>query len=117
MVRTLCAHLVLDSLDGETLSFCLAPPGQKIFEDTHKDKLTQALSQYFETSVEIRVRPVDGAELDQETPAEYADRCYREALIKAEQDIMASPTVQSMVAEFDAELIPGSVRLINSDRN
>lgn len=112
MVRTLCSHLVLDQIQDDNVYFMLAAPGQKIFEETHKQKFLQALSDYFVSELNVHIA---ASEVDQETPAEYAERRYREALIQAEEEILASPMVRKMVEEFDATLVSGSVRLTDSD--
>lgn len=112
MVRTLCAHLVVSENSREGIAFNLAEPGQKVFEQSHQDKLAHALNEYFGQAVQTRVN-MGGVE--RETPAEYAERRYQEKLVQAEESILQSPLVQRLVEEFGAELVPGSVHLNNSD--
>jgi len=108
MVRTLCAHLVVEENTGAGLKFILTEPGQKVFEQSHQDKLVQALTDYFGEPINVQVSMGD---VEQETPAKYADRRYQEKLVEAEKSILLSPLVQKLVEEFGAELVPGSVHL------
>ena len=108
MVKTSCAHLVLDENSGSGLVMTLTEPAQKVFDQSHQDKLEQALSAHFSGPVKIRVNMGDA---QRETPAQYADRRYQEKLAEAEKSILQSPLAQSLVQEFDAELVPGSVHL------
>lgn len=108
MVKTLCAHLVVEENTAEGVRLNLAEAGQKIFEQSHHDKFNQALADYFGEPVQIFIN-MGG--VGSETPAEYADRRYQEKLIVAEQSILGSPVVQKLVEEFDAQLVPGSVYL------
>jgi len=88
-------------------------PGQKIFEESHKIKLTQSLSDYLQIEVNLRIQSAD---VTQETPAQHAERCDKEALQQAERDILDNPLVQSMMVAFDAQLTPGSVQLIDESK-
>ena len=108
MLKSLCAHLVLESVQGSELKFILTGEGQAMFNDGHKQKLAEAISAYFNAPVAASVRNGD---TDMETPSMYARRRYQEKLMEAEQSIMNSPVVQKLVNEFQAELVPGSVRL------
>lgn len=108
MLKSLCAHLVLESVQGSDLQFILTGEGQAMFNDGHKQKLAEAISAYFNAPVAVSVRNGD---TDMETPSMYARRRYQEKLMEAEQSIMNSPVVQKLVDEFQAELVPGSVRL------
>ncbi|MEQ9022487.1 MAG: DNA polymerase III subunit gamma/tau [Pseudomonadales bacterium] len=108
MLKSLCAHLVLESVQANDLQFILTPDGQAMFNDAHKQKLAEAISAYFNAPVAVSVRNGD---TDRETPSMYAKRRYQEKLLEAEQSIMNSPVVQKLVDEFQAELVPGSVKL------
>ena len=113
VVKTLCAHLVVVENSDRGLLLNLAGPGQKVFEQSHHDKLDQALADYFNEPVQTLINT---GSVDRETPAEYAERRHREKLVEAEKSILQSPVVQRLVEEFAAELVPGSVRLNMPDR-
>ena len=108
MLKSLSSHLVLASVDQSKLNFGLAEPGQAMFAESHVQKLAEVLSEHFGCTVEVVVQPGSGG---LETPAQYADRCRAERLIEAEQSIMRSPLVSGLVAELQAQLVPGSVKL------
>jgi DNA polymerase-3 subunit gamma/tau len=111
MLKSLCAHLVLESVQEENLQFVLTEEGQAMFNDDHKQKLAEAISTYFSSPVAVSIKPGNST---METPSNYAKRRYQERLAEAEQSIMSSPVVQKLVDEFQAELVPDSVRLHRS---
>ncbi len=108
MLKSLCAHLALESVDGEQLHFILTEPAQKAFDDTHAEELGKLIGNYFGSEIRVAVRP---GESDRETPVEYSQRRDQEKLEAAEVAIMHSPVVRKLVEEFQAELVAGSVHL------
>ena len=114
MLKSLCAHLVLEAAQGNDLQFVLTQEGQAMFNDGHKQKLAEAISAYFNTPVAVTIQL---GESDMETPSAYAMRRYQEKLAEAEQSIMGSPVVQKLVDEFQAQLVPGSIQLHGKSAN
>ncbi len=114
MLKSLCAHLVLEAAQGNDLQFVLTKEGQAMFNDGHKQKLAEAISAYFNAPVAVTIQL---GESDMETPSAYAIRRHQEKLAEAEQSIMGSPVVQKLVDEFRAQLVPGSVQLHGKNAN
>jgi len=114
MLKSLCAHLVLESVQESNLQFTLTREGQAMFNDGHKQKLAEVISAYLNAPVAVSIRSGD---TDMETPSMYAIRRHQEKLMEAEQSIMNSPVVQKLVDEFQAELVPGSIKLHGKNTN
>ena len=114
MLKSLCAHLVLENVQGDDLQFVLTQEGQAMFNDGHKQKLAEAISAHFNAPVAVTIR---FGESGMETPSAYALRRHQEKLAEAEQSIMSSPVVQKLVDEFQAQLVPGSIQLHGKNSN
>jgi DNA polymerase-3 subunit gamma/tau len=73
-------------------------------------RLRQALCDYLGRNVHQRIEIAEHAD---ETPAQLASRNQAERQRAAEAAIEADTTVQAFKANFDAEVVPDSIRLID----
>ncbi len=113
MVRQLAANCLLLEQDGNTIRLGL-DEGHKQLRNTKAEKrLQHALSEYFDANIRLEIESYNNP--DFETPAQAVARERNERQQKAEQSIDEDGFVQAMKENFNAEVIPGSVRPSTKD--
>ena len=111
MTYNIAANAGLVSIEQGCWRFCLGADRIHLFNDTHQQRLAQALSAHLgETQ---RVDVVEG-QADGETPAQYRDRKKRERQAEAVASIENDPNVRALIAEFDARIDPNSIQPIGN---
>jgi DNA polymerase-3 subunit gamma/tau len=95
-----------EALNGGNVCFHLRIPLETLRSSGSVDKLCAALGERF--SKEIRVETEIGPVFDTANVKAEADRAAR--LRVAEQKVQSDPFVQSMMREFGASIVPGSIQ-------
>lgn len=93
--------------DGQTLRLALPRALEVLYTQAVRKEIEQALSAAVARPVRIAVEIV--AEVE-DTPAHRQARQQQERQDQASRDFAAHPGVQTAMAAFDADLVPGSVR-------
>jgi DNA polymerase-3 subunit gamma/tau len=99
----------LTMLEGKTLK--LVVPVPQYAESAHVAKLKAALDERLGSAVDVRVEV--GPARRTAAAIEAAARAQRQR--EAEQEIGADPFVRSLIRDFGASIVPGSVRPITPD--
>ncbi len=111
-VKTVASMLGMDQAGPPEFSFSVAADEAFLITDRFREALQQALSARFGSPVRIRISTVAAADL--ETPAALKRQQQAQAQSQAEQAIADDPLVESMRKRFDAEVIPESIRPLDS---
>ena len=93
---------------GGTAQFHLRVPLETFCSAANVDKLAMALSEHFSRTV--RVTTEIGAAVHTASAQAQADRAQRQ--LEADATIQSDPFVQSLMREFGATIVPGSIRPI-----
>jgi len=95
----------LEALAGGNVCFHLRIPLETLRSSGSAEKLMTALSEHF--AREVRVETEIGAVTDTASAAAQADRAERQR--EAERKMRNDPFVLTMMREFDASIVPGSI--------
>jgi len=112
-VRAVAGNLQLVSRTGNRLVFGLAPEDRMLVTERFKASLKQALEQHTSQSWHLTFRTMDEPETLQ-TPARTAEAQRARRQAEAEAAIESDPVVRDLRANFDAEIVPGSIRPITN---
>lgn len=107
VARSVVSNAVLQRVDGESLHFVLDQEQAGLYGDEHRQRLQQALSEYFARQVEVSV---DVGQLAAESPAIYRLRMKAERLQGAVDELQADPNVGLLLEQFDGQLDTDSVQ-------
>lgn len=99
-------------IEGDTLRMFVETGHFRLFNNTHKRKITQALKDVLGWEGDIDF--VDGLIPDQETPAMWRERMREERLIETKQSLLADPNIQQLIAEFDGRMLDESVVVLGT---
>lgn len=115
MVKQLAANCVLQELEDNTVTLAVDAGHQQLRNAKSEARLKQALCEYFDKDLRLEI-VVNTATTDEtvnqqiETPAQSQARESGERQQQAEASIESDSFVQSMKENFNAEIVPGSVK-------
>jgi DNA polymerase-3 subunit gamma/tau len=111
LLQSTVANCVLARCDGNQLYFLLDQNKGALFDDSHRLRLSDLLSDYFGESVKAHI---ELAALGEHllTPAMDAENKRQQALASAKQRLHAEPLVAEMKQQFSATLHDESVQVI-----
>jgi DNA polymerase-3 subunit gamma/tau len=107
VTRSVVSNTVLVSVEGAALHFVLDQQQAGLYNDAHRRRLEQALSEYFAQSISITI---EEDELQGESPALFGLRCRAERRQAAIDELEQDPNVKLLVNEFDGRLDIESVQ-------
>ncbi len=116
MTYNIAANAVVEQVEtlseqGARVHYLLSARQMHLFNATHQQRIEDALSGYFGSSVKIVFSEGDSSE---ETPAQFRERRRRERLAAAVAAIESDANVQAIIERFDGRLDVGSVQPIDS---
>ena len=111
MTYNIAANASLRSVTAAEWCFTLAGEQIHLFNDTHRQRLAQALSEHLGETVSVVVVEADAAG---ETPSQYQQRKREERQLQAVQAIENDKTVQAIIANYDARIDPDSIRPVEN---
>lgn len=114
MVRQLAANCLLLEQDGNTIVLGLDQGHRQLRNSKAEKRLQQALGEYFDADIRLVVKVSSTAVA--ETPAQAEAREKDERQLQAEQSIEEDGFVQALKQNFNAEVVPGSVRPSAEDK-
>jgi DNA polymerase-3 subunit gamma/tau len=110
MTYNIAANAALVGVDGRQLNFVLNAGQMNMFNDTHKARIQEAVGRYFGQEVGV---VFEVGESDQETPAQFRERCRQERQARAVEAIQQDANVEAIIERFDARLEMSSIRPID----
>jgi DNA polymerase-3 subunit gamma/tau len=121
MVRQLAANCVLQKLNDNSVSLLLNAGFKQLRNTKAEKRLQHALSEYFDTDMQLKINidtnssnASDVVHTDKiETPAQSMTRETDKRQQEAETAIEEDGFVQAMKKNFNAEVVPGSVKPVS----
>ena len=108
MTRELANNCVLDVIDDKTCSLLLDPGHKQLNAPKTKDKLEQALRNYYDRPLKLTIR-IKNSENDLDTPAVQINLERMNKQKAAEQAIESDENIQALKDKFEARVIPGTI--------
>lgn len=118
MVKQLAANCVLQSIADNTVTLAVDVGHQQLCNAKSEARLKQALCEYFDKDLRLDIVVNTGAKTEVvnqniETPAQSQARETGERQQQAEASIEGDSFVQAMKENFNAEIVPGSVKPVS----
>ena len=118
MVKQLAANCVLQEISDNTVTLAVDAGHQQLRNAKSEARLKQALCEYFDKDLRLDIVVHSGASAETvnqqiETPAQSQARETGERQQQAEASIEGDSFVQAMKENFNAEIVPGSVKPIS----
>jgi DNA polymerase-3 subunit gamma/tau len=110
MVKQLAANCVLKNIGEHSVELILDSGYKQLLHSKAEKRLQQALAEYLDRDIRLDVSIGDAAAAAVETPARSVAREQDEKQQQAEQSIEQDSFVQAMKENFNAEVVPGSVK-------
>ena len=115
MTEQLARHAAVHSWDGNLLTLAVQTEVASMIGSRSATKLEQAIQHYHGTAVTLRLiemsaEPVDPASEVIETPAVRTAQAQAERQQQAERSIAEDPMVQAMQQQFDATIVAGTIK-------
>jgi DNA polymerase-3 subunit gamma/tau len=111
MAAQLAENCVFDTWDGKRLALRLDPACSSLIGSLAERRLQEAVAAAIGQTVVLRVA---AGPLGEETPAQHWAREQRARQAETEADIAVDPLVVAVKETFDAEIVPDSIRRIDS---
>ena len=116
MTYNIAANAVLQSHEAGHWCFGLGREQIHLFNDTHRQRLAQALSAHFGESITVDVVEAD-TQQRAETPAQYQERKRQERQDEAVAAIESDGNVRAIIEQYGARIDPASIRPIDTAAN
>ena len=97
ITRSIAANCVLRSVNKNCIEIALEESQSSVYNDEHKRRIQQSLSDYFQTPITLNV---ETGLIEEETPAQYRHRKEAERLQKAQASFDADDNVTGIVERF-----------------
>lgn len=107
VIHSVVSHFELDCVSGRTLHFKIAEQNATLYNDRHNSSLATAISDTVDNPVTVAVTVAPTGELTPFRQRELKERARVEA---AEQALGSDEALATLLTEFDAEVVPGTVR-------
>ncbi|MEX0916183.1 MAG: DNA polymerase III subunit gamma/tau C-terminal domain-containing protein, partial [Wenzhouxiangellaceae bacterium] len=114
-VKAVAGMLAVGQVDDQRVEFRLGRDDLNLVTDRFKASLAKALHDYSGLERRVDFKPV-GDESELVTPAKLDNDRRSRAQADAEAAVAEDPLVKRMQEKFDAEIVPGSVRPANPQR-
>lgn len=108
LARELAKHCELIAYDEHGMSLSVPQAQKHLLSPNYQEKLTSAISQYFDKKIKLQFS-IGGTG---NTPARQISQERAQAQEKAESAIEEDSFVQALINDFDATIIPNSIKPI-----
>lgn len=114
MASALATHCALLSYDGETLRLGVMPEHTTMKTATSQQRITEAIQRVLGEHVNVIIDSLQTApDPHLQSPAQKATQAATQRQQAAEQAIQSDAVTQTLKQNFDAEIVPGSIRPID----
>jgi DNA polymerase-3 subunit gamma/tau len=106
IARALAQHCEMLSYDENSITLRVAEKQKHLVSATYKEKLSSAINMHFGRKIELRFQ------IDSEANTPAKEQAEEKAVIQssAEEAIMNDAFVQALINDFDAKIIPNSIK-------
>jgi len=111
-VKAVAGLLVIEAVARQTIRFSVAADDKILITTRFEEALGSALSKHFGEEVKILISSV--AQQQTQTPAEMAHQELEQAQLDAHSAIEGDPVIQKLKKRFDAQVLPESVRPVDT---
>ena len=118
MVKQLAANCILQGIEDNIVTLAVDPVHQQLRNAKSEARLRKALCEYFDKDLRLdivinKAAKVEAKGVPVETPAQSQARETGERQQHAEASIEGDSFVQAMKENFNAEIVPGSVKPVS----
>jgi DNA polymerase-3 subunit gamma/tau len=113
LLQSTVANCTLINKQGQQLHFLLDQQQSTLYDETHQERLSELLSQYFHQSVQVIIQIGDVSQATTETPAQTIIRRQQLRQRQAESAISQDPVIEQLQELFDASIVEGSIHPID----
>ena len=108
IARALAQNCEMLSYDDDNIYLRVAEKQKHLVSATYQEKLSHAINQYFGRTIKLHFQ------VDREANTPAMEQAEEKAVIQtsAEEAIMRDPFVQALLNDFDAKIIPNSIKPI-----
>jgi len=116
LVKQLAINCTMKQRDGCSILLHIESGHSNLINPKAKQRLQQALGEYFNIEAQLEIKVVNQLSGDNgsETPAQTVQRETQQRQQQAVESINEDSFTQSLKENFNAEIIPGSVKPVNS---
>lgn len=111
VIQSTASNAVLTGREGNQLYFLLDEARASLYEDSHRQRLGDLLSDYFGQPLKVHIN-IGPLAPDHLTPAQAGINERAEKLAQGIATLQADPFVQQLVRDFDGELKIDSVKVL-----
>lgn len=106
IARALAQHCEMLSYDENSISLRVAEKQKHLVSHTYQEKLSSAINQHFNKKIRLNIT------IDHEANTPAKQHAEEKAVIQssAEEAIMNDEFVQALIQDFDAKIIPNSIK-------
>lgn len=112
LVKQLAINCTMKQRDGNNVVLQIAAGHSNLINAKAKQRLQQALGEYFNIDAKLEIEVI--SQTENESPAQTIQREAQQRQQQAEQAINEDSFTQTLKEKFNAEIIPGSVKPVNS---
>ncbi|MCG6937226.1 MAG: DNA polymerase III subunit gamma/tau [Gammaproteobacteria bacterium] len=112
LVKQLAINCTMKQRDGNNIVLQIAAGHRNLLNAKAKQRLQQALGEYFNIDAKLDIEVT--SQVNSESPAQTIQRETVQRQKQAEQSIIEDSFTQALKDKFNAEIIPGSVKPVNS---
>jgi len=107
VIHSVVSHFELECVSGRALHFKIAEQNATLYNERHNSSLAATITDAVGNAVEVAVKVAPTGELTPFRQRELKERARVEA---AEQALGSDEALATLLTEFDAEVVPGTVR-------
>lgn len=111
-VKAVAGLLTVEKMRGDQITFNVKDDDKVLTTDRFKETLSKAMTEHFGLPVKITLATVTNQ--TQQTPAEMASEKVEAANLDAQTAIDQDPLIQKLKQRFDAQVLPESIRPIDT---
>ncbi len=111
MTYNIAANATVEAVADQSVQMLLPARQFHLYNQTHQQRIEQALSDYFGQPVQIEIAEGDS---DQETPAAYKERQRQARLAEAVASLQSDANVQAIVERFGGVIDVTSIRPVDA---
>ena len=112
LLQNTAANLVLVETRDTLLRFQLDAEYSSLYDDSHQQRLAEALGEYFDESISVEI---EAGKVQGETPRAFRERIQQERREEAILLLNSDPNIQLLKKTFDAELLENTVKPIDQE--